>query len=126
MAFFHAVVWLDHQSAQVLEMHAGEVKKHVVNAHHHNTRQHASEVRTQHQFFGEVCDALAGVAEVLVLGAHQTLADFRHYVDKHRPATAKQIAGWEPAERLSEGQLLAHARSYFAKYDRMAGSPTAT
>jgi hypothetical protein len=123
MAFFHAVMWLDHQSAQVLQMHAGEVQKQHLKAHHHNTCQHASDVRTQHRFFGDVCDALAGIGEVLVLGSHQTLSDFRHYVDKHRPATAKQIAGWEPAERLTEGQLLALARRYFAKYDRMAGTP---
>ena len=124
MAFFHAVMWLDHQSADVLQMQGTDVQKTHVKAHHHNTRQHGSGVRTQHEFFSEVCDALAGIAEVLVIGSHQTLADFRHYVDKHRPATAKQIAGAEPGEHLTEGQLLAHARRFFEKHDRMTGTPT--
>lgn len=125
MSLFHAVVWLDHESAQVLEMQAEQIRRQHLRTHHHNTRQHASEVRTQHEFFGEVCDAVAGVTEILILGSHKTLADLRHYVEKHRPATGGQIVGYEAAERLSEGQLLAAARRYFDKFDRMAGSPVA-
>jgi hypothetical protein len=60
-----------------------------------------------------VCDSVAGVNEVLVLGANKTLADLRHYIEKHRPATSKQIAGWEISQPLSEGQLVAFARSCF-------------
>jgi hypothetical protein len=78
-------------------------------------------VRTEHEFFSVVCDAIADVKEVLLMGSHTTLADFRHYVDKHRPAVSKQIAGWEISQHLSEGQLAAFARRYFEKHDRMAG-----
>ena len=126
MSVFHAVVWLDHEAAQVLRLHADSVEAERVKAHHHNTRQHASDVRTEHEFFGAVCDSVAGVNEVLVLGAHQTLADLRHYVEKHRPATSKQIAGWETSQPLSEGQLAAFARRFFEKHDRMAGFSAAT
>jgi hypothetical protein len=52
------------------------------------------------------------------------LADFRHYVEKHRPAVATQIVGWEHSDRPTENQLVALARQYFLKYDRMAGTPT--
>ena len=126
MSFFHAVVWLDHEAAQVLRLRAEGVDAQHVKAHHHNTSQHASRVRTEHEYFGMVCDAIAGVNEVLVLGSHTTTADFRHYIDKHRPATSKQIAGFEISEPLSEGQLAAFARSYFDKHDRMAGFSAAS
>ena len=124
MTMFHAVVWVDHQSAQVLQFDAEHVQAQKVKAHTHHTRQHGSSVRTEHEFFAELCDALAGIAEVLVVGPKTGLADFRHYVDKHRPALARQIVGWEHGEHASERQLVALARQYFLKYDRMAGTPT--
>lgn len=126
MALFHAVVWMDHHSAQVLQFDAEQVQSQKVKAHQHHTRQHGSSVRTEHEFFGEVCGALAGISEVLVTGSHTALADFRHYVDKHRPQVAPQIVGQEVVDHPSEGQLLALARQYFVKFDRMAGTPTPT
>ncbi|MEO8144282.1 MAG: hypothetical protein ABI654_08720, partial [Betaproteobacteria bacterium] len=66
-------------------------------------------------------DSLAGVTEVLVTGSHTAQADFRHYVEKHRPAVAKQIVGWETVDHPTEAQLVAFARQYFLKYDRTAG-----
>ena len=126
MAAFHAVVWVDHQTAQVLQFDAEHVQASTVKAHSHYTRQHGSEVRSEHEFFGHVCDALADIAEVQVVGPHTALADFKHYADKHRPETAKRIVAYETLDRVSENQLLAQARKYFLKHDRMAGTPTPT
>jgi len=69
---------------------------------------------------------LAGINEVLVVGPKTGLADFRHYVEKHRPAVGKQIVGWEHSDHATDNQLVALARQYFLKYDRMAGTPTPT
>ena len=124
MSLFHAVVWIDHQSAQVLQFDAEHVQAQKIKAHSHHTRQHGSAVRTEHVFFGEVCDALAGIAEVLVSGSHTAQADFKHYVDKHRPAVAPQIKGWETVDHPSDAQLVALARKYFVRFDRMSGVPT--
>ena len=126
MSLFHAVVWIDHHSAQVLQFDADQSQAHKVKAHIHHTRQHGSSVRTEHEFFGEVCDALADIKEVLVTGSHTAQADFRHYVDKHRPTVGQQIVGWETVDHPTEGQLLALAQRYFVKHDRMAGIPTPT
>jgi stalled ribosome rescue protein Dom34 len=123
MSELHAVVWIDHQHAQVLHLDAGSVQVHKIEAHSHHTRQHGSQVRTEHEFFGEVCDALADVKEVLVTGGHQAQADFRHYVDKHRAHIAPRIVGWETVDHPTEGQLAALARRFFVKHDRMTGAP---
>ncbi len=124
MTLFHAVVWIDHQQAQVLQFDAEHVQASKVKAHTHHTAQHGSAVRSQHEFYAHVCDALAGIPEVLVTGSHQAQADFRHYVEKHRPATSKQIMGWETVDHPTENQLVALARKAFIKIDRMAGTPT--
>ena len=126
MTMFHAVVWIDHQKAQVLQFDTEHVLAHKVKAHTHHTRQHGSAVRTEHEFFGHVCDALDGIPEVLVVGSHTAQADFRHYAEKHRPETARRIVGYETTDHPTENQLVALARKYFLKYDRMAGNPTPT
>jgi hypothetical protein len=126
MSLSHAVVWLDHHSAQLLQFDADHVQTQKVKAHSHHTRQHGSGVRTEHEFFGELCDTLDGVTEVLVTGSRTPQADFRHYVDKHCPALVPRIIGWETVDHPSEGQLLAFARKYFTRDKRPAVTPVPT
>ena len=59
--------------------------------------------------------------EVLVTGSRTGLADFKHYADKHRPDIAKHIVAYETVDHPTQGQLLALARQFFLKHDRMAG-----
>ena len=122
MTCFHAVVWTDHHQAQILQFDAEHVEAQKVKAHSNHSRQHGSQVRTEHEFFGHLCDAVKDIPEVLVTGSRQCLADFRHYVDKHRPHALQHIVGWETVDHPTEGQLVAHARQYFRKYDRMVAN----
>ena len=122
MSLARALLWIDHRSAKVLQFDKEHVEAHKVEAHSHATRQHGSGVRTEHEYFGSVCDQLAGIGEVLVTGPRTAQSDFRHYVDKHRPAVAPQIVGWEAGDHATDGELVAMARHYFEKYDRMAGT----
>jgi hypothetical protein len=55
------------------------------------------------------------------LGSHTAQADFRRYVDKHRPALAERLVGWETVDHPTPAQALAAARAFFVKFDRMAG-----
>jgi stalled ribosome rescue protein Dom34 len=123
MTLFHAVVWIDHHKAQVLQFDAEHVQASKIKAHTHHTAQHGSAVRTEHEFFAHVCDALNGIPEVLVAGSHQAQADFKHYVNKHRPGLAPQIMAWETVDHPSDAQLVALARKIFLRVDRMAGKP---
>lgn len=119
MTLFHAVVWTDHHKAQVLQFDAEHVEAHKVKSQETRTRQHGSTVRSEHDFFSELCDAITGTPEVLITGSHTALADFKHYVGKHRPALSPHILGWEPVDHPTQGQLVAFARQYFLKRDRM-------
>lgn len=121
MSLFHAVAFVDHHSAQVLQFDSVQVMERKVREHQSFTRQHASSVRTEHAFFGQVCDALQGIAEVLVTGGHSGLADFKHYVDNHRPLTAKSIVAYQVVDHPSEAELVALARKHFHQYDQMHG-----
>jgi stalled ribosome rescue protein Dom34 len=122
MEFRHAVVWVDHQNAQVLQFDEEHVEASRVRSHSHHTAQHGSEVRSEHEFYGEVCAAFERVPETLVVGSHTALADFRHFVEKHRPQVAARVAAYEVVDRPTEAQLVALARKYFLKHDRMNAS----
>ena len=124
MPLFHAVVRTDHHSADVLQFDADRVVSQKLKAHTHNTPQHHSGVRTEHEFFGSVCDALDGIAEVLVTGTHTAVTDFKHYADKHRPQVAAHIVGYEIVDHPTENQLVALARKFFADANQMAGRPS--
>ena len=95
---------------------------HRVRSHLHATAQHGCGVRSEHEFFGAVCDALDGVAQVLVTGSHTALADLRHYAYKHRPQTAKRIAAFEVVDYPNENQLVSRGRAFFAERARGSGS----
>ncbi|MGJ7573336.1 hypothetical protein ACSFBX_22620 [Variovorax sp. RB2P76] len=120
MPHHHAVLWIDHHTAQLLQFDATQVIEQQVKAHVHYTRQHGSKVRSEHEFFGEVCDALEGIAQVLVAGSHTAQADFRHYVEKHRAEVALRLAGWETTQHMSANELVAFARRYFTLHAGMA------
>lgn len=122
MTITHAVVWTDHQSAQILRFDAEHVQASKVHSHTYHTAQHGSQVRSQHEFFGEICAAIEGVDEVLVTGSNTATVDFRHYVDKHRPQLGPRIAAYDVVDHPSERQLVALARKYFLGHDQMTGS----
>ena len=126
MTLFHAVAFVDHHSAQVLQFGSEHVVERRIHEHAHYTRQHGSVVRSEHEFFAEFCDALEGITEVLVAGGHTGLADFRHYVEKHRPLTAVRITGYEVVDHPSEKTLVALARKHFVKHDQMVGTRVPT
>ncbi|WP_085316624.1 hypothetical protein [Derxia lacustris] len=123
MSFFHGVVRLDHHSAQLLRFDAERMESAQLADHPHATRQHHGEVRSEHEFFGSVCDALDGIGEVLVTGGHTALNDFRHYSAKHRPQLGPHLVGWEPVDHPTEGELLAFARRFFVRRGRLNGTP---
>ena len=120
MTTHHAVVFITHENAQVLQFDAENVEARKVKAHTHHTKQHGSQVRTEHEFFGHVCDALEGIAEVLVVASHTGLADFQHYVRKHRAAMLPRIVDFQVVDHPTENQLVALARSFFLKHDGQA------
>lgn len=122
MSLYHAVVWTDHRSAQVVQFDADQVQSRKVQQHRHNTAQHGSEVRDAHEFMAEICDSLEGVGEVIITGPHTALSDFRHFVEKHRPKTAGRIVAYEAVDHPTEPQLVALARKHFLRHDRMTGS----
>ncbi|MFM9928309.1 hypothetical protein VLK31_35440 [Variovorax sp. H27-G14] len=123
MTLNHAVALIDHHSAQILQFSATEVQDHKIKEHARYTRQHASEVRSEHEFFAEVSDALAAVRSVLVAGSHTAQADFCQYVEKHRPALPPRIVFWHTVDHPSAAELVKLGRRFCAERGDIPATP---
>lgn len=122
MTLSRAIVWTDHQSARILPVEPASAEARTIHAHAYATAQHGSGVRTQHEYFAALCDAIDDAGKVLVTGSHTALSDFQRYVVKHRPHTAPRIVGYEGLGHLTDPQLVALARKHFADIDRHLAS----
>jgi hypothetical protein len=119
MSITHAVVAISHDHAQILEFDTEHLSSSKIRAHRHPTAQHGSGVRTTHEFFGHVCDAIDPIGELLVTGTRSAISDFARYACKHRPTTAARILGYEVVDRPSQSELVALARQFFIREDRI-------
>ncbi|MEO5686815.1 MAG: hypothetical protein ABIR54_05585 [Burkholderiaceae bacterium] len=123
MAFAHAAVWIEHHGAHVLQFDSEHVTESTVKEHVHYTRQHGSQVRAEHEFFGEITEALREFKSVLVVGQHAPQAAFRQYISKHRPALALHVVAWKTVDHPTEAEVLKLAREFFVQRGEMAATP---
>ncbi len=133
MPHFHAVVWLDHAEARVFQFSAAEIDSCVVHAYasphgvaHGSPRVHhksgvigAGKVQEEPDFFKRAAAALQGAGEVLIAGPGQAKLEFLTYLAKHDKILSRKVVGIETMDRATDGQIVAYARNYFARSDRM-------
>jgi hypothetical protein len=132
MSHIHAVVWLDHREAKVVDFSVDD--KHVVNVHHkggHRQVHHrAGSVGSGHapddlHFYDAIVTALGDAQEILVTGPGTAKVSFREHVTKRHGPVARRLVGVETLDHPSEGELLAFARKYFKRVDNMLGDQAA-
>ncbi len=123
---FHAVVWIDHHEARILEFNADDAKADKVTLKHSATRKHAQfsgHASWRHSedagFFDEVAAKLDGIGEILIVGpANAKLGFLKRLQAKHGPV-ADHVVGIETVDHPGDGELLNFAKAYFRKADRM-------
>jgi hypothetical protein len=128
MSHLHAVVWLDHRNAKVVDFTIDD--RHVVNVHHkggHRPVHHrAGATGSGHpaddaQYYDAIVGAIGDAREVLVTGPGMAKLGFREHVGLKHVPLARRIVGIESLDHPTEGELLAFARQYFKRVDNMLG-----
>ena len=129
MSFQPAVIWLDHRQAQLIAFSPSEIDRTVVRRHggHRHIHHRAGSVGAGHAtddagFFEESVVAAGDTAEILVVGPGTAKTAFRRHLDAHHRAVATRVVGVETVDHPGDGELLAFARRYFLKVDRMLGT----
>lgn len=126
MKFSQAVVWLDHQRAQIIHFdiehsESREIKhKHgASHLHHKHGAVGSGHAAEDPDYYHAIAVALKGTAEILVIGPAAAKNAFIKHAESHDKAVATAVVGVENADHPSEGQILAHARSWFVKSGRI-------
>lgn len=146
MSTFHAIVWMDRNEAHVIMFDREHIASQKIKSrsHHKSTGGHVgshggkqargdvASARGGHSpqgghptaddaFYHSVADALKGVHEILVTGPAQAKDEFRAHCARHDKEVDKAIVGVVASDHPSDGQLVAMAKQYFMKHDKMQG-----
>lgn len=145
MSTYHAVVWIDSSEAHVLmfdreHVEAERIKSRSTHTHkaqggHVGSRQgahggrgpavvghhspDAGQAESDPDYFSAVVQALGGVHEILLTGPAQAKDHFRDYCRQKAKAVDQAIVDVVPSDHPSDAQLVALARKYFLKHDKM-------
>ena len=121
MSTYHAVAWMDHAEAHVLQVDREHAEAQKVRARSH----HKHQGRDTHdaQFFPAIYAALQGNQEVLLAGPGSARDEFSAWVRKHHPEALQRFVASVASDHPTDAQLVALARKYFVKFDQMAGDP---
>jgi stalled ribosome rescue protein Dom34 len=128
MTFAHAVVWIDHQQAEIV--HLSSVDEHTAHItcpeaprklHRKSGIPGAGRAPVSHAFFDEVADALTDVRAVLILGPGLAKVEFAAHLTQRRPDVARKVVGLEAVDHPTHGELVAYARDFFRRADQLEG-----
>jgi stalled ribosome rescue protein Dom34 len=122
----HAVVWIDHHEARIIFFNRETVDEKIVHPEHAVRHLHSkagsrdgARAAEDPAFFQDVAAALKDSQSLLVAGPANAKTEFAKYLSLHAPELEKRLAGVEAMERVTDGELLAAARHFFKRADRM-------
>lgn len=144
MSTFHAIVWLDRSEAHIVMFDREHIAAQKIKSRssHKATGGHVGSHRDMHgrgegasghhtpdgghntsddSYYHAIAEALKGVHEILVTGPAQAKDEFKAHCARHDKAIDAAIVGVVASDHPSDGQLVAMAKQYFLKHDKMQG-----
>lgn len=122
MSFNHAVVWLDQAEAHVIHFTRDAAESDVIKM----TSQHKksgvvgnNRAEEDTTFMDEIVVAITDAKEILIVGPGMEKLVFMRHMNSNHADTADKVVSVETVDHPNDGQLLAYARKYFVKEDRM-------
>ena len=129
MSLNHAVIWIDHQEAHVIHFDSQASDSEVIKTrsthphlHHKSGSSGAGHTGADKSYLHAVAEAVADAAEILIVGPGSAKLEWLRHVEKHDPKVAQKILGIETVDHPTDRQLLAYARKYFLRIDKMNGN----
>ncbi len=123
----HLVVWLDHRQARLYALtHDAFQETQVHNSdageghiHHHAGSVGAGHVALGRAFLDKISDAIGAAQEILIVGPSGAKTALKTFLDSHKPHQAGNVVAVEPMDHASDGEIVAFARRFFERADRM-------
>jgi stalled ribosome rescue protein Dom34 len=123
----HTAVWIDHKEAKLFAIDTNTIEHTTVHApasHIHNkhprgpfeAKAHPNDAKI---FFHDIAQLLANSEEILVVGPSTAKLELLRYLHAHAHVIESKIVGVETVDHPTDGQLVAYAKKYFARVDKM-------
>lgn len=129
MSLDHAVIWIDHQEAHVIHFNADASDSEVIRTrsthshlHHKSGSTGSGHAGADKTYLHAVAEAVADASEILVVGPGSAKLELLRHAEKHDPKVSQKIIGVETVDHPTDRQLLAYARKYFLRVDKMNGN----
>lgn len=126
MSLSHAVVWIDHQEAHVIQFNADAHENAIITtkSKHGHIHQKAGLLTGKHQtssqaYLHEVVEAIAGCSEILIVGPGIAKLELIKHIHQHDAKISNKLVGVETVDHPTDGQLLAYAKKYFLRADQL-------
>ena len=126
MSHSHAVVWMDFKEAHVFRFGREDAERKRVQAHNPWRKVHhkAGSIGSGHAhndkaFFDEIVAALTDVTEWLLVGPGTAKNDLLRHVSEHDQSLKDRLAGVEPMDHPTDGELVDQARTFFKAFDKL-------
>ncbi len=126
MPFSHAVVWIDHHEAHVIQFKADASASEIIKTRskHSHVHQKAGVLGSGHHdadthYLHQVVLAIAEAGEVLIVGPGSAKLELFKHAQQHDATISDKFVGIETVDHPSDAQLLAYAKKYFVKADQM-------
>jgi stalled ribosome rescue protein Dom34 len=121
----HTAVWLDHREARVFAFHPAGPDEATVHAPPHNdhhkwtrgqegTKEHPEDTKKS---FRELIASLQATEKLLIVGPGTAKGELASFIKEFDPALDKKIVGVETVDHPTDGQIVAFAKTYFARVD---------
>lgn len=128
MSFNHAVVWIDHKEAHVIHFNAEASDTEIIKTrskhlhlHHHRGTLGSGNVLSDDPYLHEVVKAIADAKEILVVGPGSAKMKLIRHIHGHDADVSGKIVGVETVDHPTDPQLIAFAKKYFVRVDRLRG-----
>ena len=128
MSFQHAVVWLDHLRAVVIDFSVDADHVHLVASSTEERQVHrksgavgSGKHGEDRAFFDGIVEALGDARDVLVVGPGLAKQSFVRDLQHRHPKWHERVVGVETMDHPKIDELLASARRYFKRVDSLRG-----
>jgi stalled ribosome rescue protein Dom34 len=128
MLLDHAVIWIDHREAHVIQFNESASENEIIRTqskhphlHHKAGTTGSGHATPDKSYLHAVTEAVAKAAEILVVGPGSAKLELLRHAQQHDPLIAKKILGIETVDHPTDRQLLAYAKKYFKPIDKMNG-----
>jgi stalled ribosome rescue protein Dom34 len=126
MSSNHVVVWIDHKEAHVIHFTPDAAENEVLRTHSTHPHLHvkagiqgSGHAAENIPYFEDIANAIKDSLEILIVGPGLEKLEFMKHLMKHQHLVAEKVISVETVDHPSDRQILAYARKYFDKADRL-------